>query len=134
MPVKFSSSTAFQQKVDNYFRQFCTDIPPTDKKADSPTFCGMILYLGFTSREEFGIYEQQGRFAETARKARLQIEAEYEKRLHLSSPTGAVFALRSMGWGGEQPYGSVSINQPLLQIEVKSTGILPANSEGEVGL
>lgn len=134
MPVKFSSSAAFQQRVDNYFLQFCTDAPPSDKKADAPTFCGMILYLGFTSREEFAVYEQQGRFAEAARKARLQIEAEYEKRLHLSSPTGAVFALRSMGWGGDQHIGPISINQPVLQIEIQGTGALPANNEREVQL
>lgn len=134
MPVKFNSSSAFQQGVDAYFDQFNVHDKQSANKTDVPTFCGLLLFLGFNSREEFVKYEQSGRFSLVAKRARLQIEAEYEKRLHISSATGAVFALRTMGWGGDQPLGSISISQPVLQIEIQGTGFTPAESENLVDL
>ncbi|MCD8740393.1 DNA-packaging protein [Mucilaginibacter roseus] len=134
MPIKFNSSSAFQQRVDAYFDQFNNHDKVTVNKTEVPTFCGLLLYLGFNSREEFIVYEQSGRFNQAAKRARLQIEAEYEKRLHLSSSTGAVFALRTLGWGGDQASGSINISQPVLQIEIQGTGFLPAGSETQVDL
>ena len=70
-------------------------IPPVSGPA---TLSGLAYSLGFDSRNSFWDYEQNGEFAFLLKRARLRIESVYEKKLHNQTCTGAVFALKSMGW------------------------------------
>lgn len=62
------------------------------------TITGLALALGFESRQSFYDYEKNGEFSYTIKRLRLQIESEYEKKLHESACTGAIFALKNFGW------------------------------------
>ena len=43
-------------------------------------------------------YEEKSQFSYTIKRARTFIECEYEKMLHNGQCTGAIFALKNMGW------------------------------------
>lgn len=69
------------------------------RQSEPATVTGLALFLGFESRQSVYDYEKEGQFSYIIKNARLRVECEYEKRLSTSqSPTGAIFALKNMGW------------------------------------
>jgi hypothetical protein len=105
-----------------------------DREAEPATISGLALFLGFNSRQEFDTYERNGEFACEIKRGRLMIEAEYEKKLHYQSPTGAIFVLKSLGWT-ERPDGSQLDEIPkIIQMEIVDSGPQMASSEKEVSL
>jgi hypothetical protein len=59
--------------------------------------------MGFSSRKELMNYEKyEGEMAEAAARARSLVEYAYEMRLDRDKPTGAIFALKNMGWSDRQ--------------------------------
>jgi hypothetical protein len=104
-----------------------------DREPEPATIAGLALYLGFSSRQAFEDYEANGKFADRLKRARLQIEAAYEKKLHYQSPTGAIFALKSMGWNeraDNKPADEAA--NTLLKVEIIKSGPQLAASEKEV--
>lgn len=63
---------------------------------------GLALYLGFSSRKNFLGYEEQPGFEDVIAACRAVVEQGYERRLGESKPTGAIFALKNMGWRDEK--------------------------------
>jgi len=63
-----------------------------------PTITGLVLYLGFESRQSFYDYEEKKEFSYTIKRARTLIEKEYEEMLQTGNTVGAIFALKNMGW------------------------------------
>lgn len=63
-----------------------------------PTISGLCYHIGFESRQSFYDYEKYPAFSYTVKRARLFIEREYEEQLQGGNPTGAIFALKNMGW------------------------------------
>lgn len=112
------------------FRHLVEDYLAYQQSAGKPaTFSGMALHLGFNSRkhfEEFGRSNADYRAA--VEYARARIEEMYEERLHGSSPTGAIFALKNYGWSDRQDvfHTSGQTEQPV-RIELVSGEIV----EGE---
>ena len=105
---KYSEVEKLQKKIDEYFAN-CPDnrvITGFDKnegefvtmELSTPTITGLALYLGFCSRKAFYDYENKPEFSDTIKKARLRIECEYEKQLYCDKCTGAIFALKNLGW------------------------------------
>jgi len=93
----------------------------------------LILKLGFNSRQDFDDYEYNGEFGWAVKRARLRIEAEYERRLHQQAPTGAIFALKSLGWNEKQPHpAQLDETSTKLRIEIIHTGLQLANNEKDV--
>ncbi|QJD95150.1 hypothetical protein HH214_04280 [Mucilaginibacter robiniae] len=105
-----------------------------DREPQPATLSGLALYLGFESRQAFEQYETSGRFAAILKRARLQIESEYEKKLHFTSATGAIFALKSIGWTDKSETDDYSNLAANLKVEIQVTGPIPAGSEKEVTL
>src|SRR5476649_4991 len=68
-----------------------------DNTPEQPTITGLALYLGFNSLREFDEYENRGKHAHLIKRACLEIEVLYEKKLLQPSPNGAIFALKSRG-------------------------------------
>ena len=62
------------------------------------TITGLCLYLGFESRQSFYDYEKKPEYSYIIKNARLHIENGYELSLRSASVTGAIFALKNMGW------------------------------------
>ena len=118
-PGKTASSKTAKQKI-------------CDREPEPATFAGLALFLGFNSRQALENYEAKGKFAALLKVARLRIEASYEKKLHNQSSSGAIFALKSMGW-----HERTDANEPgntTLKIEIIQTGPQLAASEKEVVL
>jgi hypothetical protein len=108
-----------------------------DREPQPPTLSGLAFYLGFDSLQAFESYETNGRFASVLKRARLQIETEYEKQLHNQPSTGAIFALKSLGWMDRQTQDNNSTSltaNATLKIEILECGPVPATCEQEVSL
>jgi hypothetical protein len=104
------------------------------REPEPATLTGLAIFLGFHSRQAFEKYEENGRFANVLKSGRLRVEAIYEKKLHLlSSASGAIFALKSMGWNEKTE--SKTIAKAVIKnikIEIIETGPKPADNEKEV--
>lgn len=75
-----------------------------------PTITGLALYLGFSSRQSFYDYVKKQEFSYILKKASLYIEMNYEMLLESKSSTGAIFALKNMGWKDKQELTSTVTN------------------------
>lgn len=62
------------------------------------TITGLTLFLGFSHRQSLDDYEKKQEFSDIIKRARTRVEHEYEKKLHDDKNTGAIFALKNMGW------------------------------------
>jgi hypothetical protein len=105
----------------------------TVREAEPATIASLVFHLGFNSREEFDALEEKGRYSAILKRARLRVEAAYEKRLLQPSPSGAMFALKNMGWNEkadtEKPATNIATN---LTIKLVETGPKPVSNEGDV--
>ncbi|MBD1365180.1 hypothetical protein IDJ77_15295 [Mucilaginibacter sp. ZT4R22] len=103
-----------------------------DRQPEPALLTGMALFIGFTSMDDFVAYEQKGKHRKILRKARLRIEAEYEKKLHHAAPTGAMFALRCMGWADTANAQQAAPPPKKLRIEVLNAGPQVSGNEKDV--
>jgi hypothetical protein len=105
-----------------------------DRLPEPALLTGLVLFLGFSSRQEFEAHERQGRYKKQLRKAWLRVEAEYEKKLHQQAPTGAIFALKSMGWTDKADSALHEAMPKILRIEIVEAGPQVAGNEKDVAL
>jgi hypothetical protein len=103
-----------------------------DREPEPPTISGLVLFLGFESRAAFDKKERKGKYAQSLKRARLRIENEYEKKLHNPTASGAIFALKNLGWN-ERDIAAAGNNAPQsLNVNVNDSAIPTAGSEREV--
>jgi hypothetical protein len=120
-PPFYTDPETLQNKIDSYFNGGCrTKIILIGKDKEPmeipvPTISGLAYFLGFESRQSFYDYEKREGFSYTIKRARLFIEVEYEEQLHSGNVTGAIFALKNMGW--------IDTRQVDQKTEVKIKGI-----------
>lgn len=147
----FTTSSELKSRIDAYFNYIEGEYhfenkSVTDSKvqtnlkqkvwireAEPATLAGLAIFLGFQSKQAFETYEENGRFANILKQGRLRIEAAYEKKLHLQSSAGAIFALKSMGWN-EKAESKVAAKAVFksIKIEIIETGPKLAENEKEV--
>lgn len=66
---------------------------------ERPTFCGLALALGYTSRTTlWNNAKSTDPICEPIKRACLRIEESYEKGLRGVACTGSIFALKNRGW------------------------------------
>jgi hypothetical protein len=94
-PRKIKSPEEFEKLATAYFDKCKAE----NKKA---TICGLALGLGLSTRTSLDAYLSYEGFEEVAAAAKMRVEHEYEQRLFSSSPVGAIFALKNMGWQDKQ--------------------------------
>ncbi|GAB3911915.1 terminase small subunit [Mucilaginibacter boryungensis] len=121
LPATTARGKAKQQKV-------------WDRQPEPPTLTGLALHLGFDSLAEFEAYEQKGELSSELKRARLLIAAEYEKRLHQPSPTGAIFALKTLGWNEHDHPVDNDQSSKTFTINMVDTGVPIARNEKDVKL
>lgn len=99
----FNSVEELQKGIDSYFNgemrkktSFTKEGVPIEIPV--PTITGLAIHLGFESRQSFYDYEKRDGYSYTIKRARLFIEREYEELLQVGNTTGAIFALKNMGW------------------------------------
>lgn len=84
-----------------------------EEKNIRPLITGLALDLGFVNRQSLYDYQENHEFSGIIKKARAMVEASYENMLGTGSPTGAIFALKNMGWRDKQEVkheGGISLN------------------------
>lgn len=91
------------ERAEAYFDSF-KDKPAEDEVFSRPTYTGLILALGFHSRQNLYDYSQREEYAEAIAYVKLMMEQVYELNLHLPNPTGSIFALKNMGWSDKQEH------------------------------
>jgi len=137
----FKSAKKLDELIGQYFGD--TVDSSEDKKqikaqkskaaTSSYTFAGLAFHLGFSSSQELEDYELNGKFAEKIKRARLRVMAGYEKKLHVTSSTGAIFALKSSGWNGRpEPKPTDDALNTVVKVEIVQTGPPLATAENEV--
>ena len=89
-PPIYDSPEDFQSKVIEYFESLGED--------GKPKITDMALFLGFASRQSIYDYKEKPDYSYIIKRACMVIESYYEGRLSENSPTGAIFALKNMGW------------------------------------
>jgi len=153
---RFSSAKKLADLIAQYFLSIEGENDPEEKEKDAKpnksqtsktkqnpnshqsapaTVAGLAFYLGFNSRQDFEDYQLNGKFGSQLERAILLIEATYEKKLHYQSPTGAIFALKSMGWNetNSSKAEEESVNK-ILKVEIIQSGPPLASSENEIVL
>ncbi len=105
----------------------------TIREPEPPTMAGLALHLGFNSRDEFDKMEKAGKYSATLKRARLRVEVAYEKKLHQQSSSGALFALKNMGWN-DKAEDKQTRSSTTIAIKLIDSGPAPASSEREVAL
>jgi hypothetical protein len=94
---------------------------------------GLAYHLGLESTQALEVCESKRKYAWQLKRARLGVYAEYEKKLHFQSSTGAIFALRSSGWPDRKAAGtSDDPANNIFKVEVVNSGSKVAGSEKEV--
>ena len=137
MPIaKYTNKEDLQNKISEYFNQWCTIKTKTIKAKDSdwnliektievpiPTITWLALYLWFNDRSSLYNYasgrvqgdgetiDWENALAYTAKKAMTFIEREYEEMLQSSNVVWAIFALKNM-WRSDR----LDINQTTLDV------------------
>jgi hypothetical protein len=105
-PPIYTTPEELQEKINDYFKNGVESKPIVVGKGDGktvidipvPTITGLCLYCGFESRQSFYDYEKREQFSYIIKKARLFVEKHYEELLQVGNTTGAIFALKNMGW------------------------------------
>lgn len=88
-PPVFETVEAFAIKATKYF---------TSTPKSKWTINGLVLYLGFSDRQSLYDYQKKEEFTGIVKHCRTMIEMAYEEKLSSKSVTGAIFALKNMGW------------------------------------
>jgi hypothetical protein len=109
-PAYYKTPEELEFKIDEYFkhgvkkRQIVVGKPPNQEtiEIEIPTITGLAYFLGFESRQSLYDYGKRDEFSYIIKKAQLFIEVNYEEMLHYGNTTGAIFALKNMGWKDTQ--------------------------------
>jgi len=92
-PRLFNTEEEIFEKAKGYFQSI------SDSKGKvKVTISGLAYYLGFESRQSLYDYENDAEFSYIIKRLRLFVEHCYESQLYTFNATGAIFALKNMGW------------------------------------
>lgn len=116
-PPKFKSAKALTEACEEYFvfiegechfekkevideegNAKLREVQVWDRYPEPATITGLALYLGFADRQSLTDYKEKEEFSCIIKRAKFRVEHEYEKALARDKPTGAIFALKNMGW------------------------------------
>jgi hypothetical protein len=139
----FKTARKLANKVDAYFRFIEGEYRVETKSGkeqriysrepEPATITGLALFIGFNSRQELEDYEQNAEFGYVVKRSRLRVEALYEKKLHQQSPSGAVFALKNLGWKEKSEDRPSNENRTGgIKIEIVDSGPKTAENEAAV--
>jgi len=109
-PRIYESVEELEQAIDDYFYPMVTTSTETKigtitsepakstERIKKPTVSGLALSIGFASKQSLYDYEKDERFSYPIKRALSMIEVYHEERLSDNNVTGAIFALKNMGW------------------------------------
>lgn len=101
-PRIYDSPEELEAEVEKYFKwvegEYDTENNKWARYGEPATVTGLALFLGFADRQSLYDYSEKPEFSCIIKRARTRVECEYEKRLSGNNATGAIFALKNMGW------------------------------------
>jgi hypothetical protein len=126
-PPLFKTPEDLQEKIDAYFDGGCNmrevALLTGVVQVKTPTITGLAYYLGFESRQSFYDYGEKPEFSYTIKRARLRLEMMYEEKLDDAKPTGAIFALKNLGWTDKiENTHSINLIEPITGIKIIRDG------------
>lgn len=137
----FRSPAELADLIESYFKPYelADQVQTTDAKKqtqhfDPMTMSGLAYHLGFDSLASYEAYEAKAKYAHHLKRAKLRIIAEYEKKLHVQSSTGAIFILRILGYGGPTAANTDTDAEGNFKVEIVHTGTRVAGDEKDVTL
>ena len=89
-PLKFESPEILQVMIDEYFAK-------CDAEQTPYLITGLALHLD-TDRQTLINYEGRPEFFDTVKRAKLRVEADYERSLRQRGSAGDIFGLKNFGW------------------------------------
>ncbi len=90
-PLKFETADQLSAAIQVYFDDCIENLKPV-------TISGLAYSLGFESRQSIYDYKEREEFSYILKRATFFVESCYEGKLSGTTPTGAIFALKNMGW------------------------------------
>jgi hypothetical protein len=141
---KYANASQMMQMINDYFVFVKGELQPASltettklnqrwlREPTVPTLRGLAVFLEFKSIDELEQYEQKPKHCKSLRYARLKIEAAYEQML-FEKPTGAIFALKNMGWSDNAATKQASVSKTF-KVEITNSGPPPAGTEKEVAI
>lgn len=115
-PPIYKNSDEIKDSINNYFDSILTE----DKAeyAVRPTMTGLALFLGFASRQSLYDYADKEEYSYIIKRSQQVIAMSYEEMLLSKSSTGAIFALKNMGWSDKTETDITTGGKP---IDTKTT-------------
>lgn len=110
-PLKFETSESLESEIQAYFDKQIADKKPI-------TISGLAYYLGFDSRQSIYDYKEREEFSYILKRATFFVESQYEDKLSGTTPTGAIFALKNMGWRDKVETGFTNNNGDDVQPQI----------------
>lgn len=114
-PPKFETVEEITVKINEYFESLSNE--NKDGYKQRPTITGLSLFLGFDSRKSFYNYSAKDDFLHIIKRAQQVVEMSYEEMLLSSNSTGAIFALKNMGWVDKMETTNFNVNTERKAIE-----------------
>ena len=123
-PPKYKTAKELQNEIDAYF------VLVEDIKTETPTITGLAYYLGFDSRQSMYDYEEKKAFSYIIKRAKLRIEAYYEGLLMKQYSSGAIFALKNLGWSDRQEIDHTSKGEKITGFSYIKPSETNSNTDG----
>lgn len=102
-PLKFETADELEAAIQAYFDNQVESKAPI-------TISGLAYFLGFESRQSIYDYKERQKFSYILKRATFFVESCYEEKLSGTTPTGAIFALKNMGWRDKVETGFTDSN------------------------
>ena len=103
-PPIFSDPDELAKKIDQYIdncpdTKTCYNSEGIGHEEKIPSISGLGYFLGFESRQSMYDYKNKDNgFSYIIKRAMFYMEKHYEQIMQGKAPTGAIFALKNMGW------------------------------------
>lgn len=110
-PPKFKDPKELENKISEYFEYV------NQTEDEIITIVGLALFLGFADKKSLYDYVKKKEFSYSIKRALSIVEKNYEKRLSNQTCTGAIFALKNMGWEDRQSIDQTTIDKTPPNIE-----------------
>ena len=107
-PPVYKNVEEITVNINKYFDSLMDDEGEEYKKR--PTITGLALFLGFASRQSLYDYLDQEEYSYIIKRAQQVVAMSYEEALLSRASTGAIFALKNMGWKDESKIVQTNLN------------------------
>lgn len=100
-PPIYEDPKKLYDRIVEYFTYIQGELDDDKKVIREPeplTVTGLSIFLGFNSKGTLYEYAKKKEFSDSIKRALLFVEQKYEEMLLSKASTGAIFALKNMGW------------------------------------